>query len=134
MCKDSMSSSMCHRGILTGLCEHCLKLYLMDIINLLSSDSMESTAVTMESPIPSVSSMASSIPSPPEMKPDITNLSSPPGNSGYSPSSSGGGPGGFFPHMQGNNLQHGPMSSQMSPSGPLQSPTLHSATSMHSPG
>ena len=101
-----------------------------------SSDSMDSNSVTMEVPIPSVSSLTN-IPSPPDMKPDITNLSSPVGtSSGYSPSSShgvGGGPSGFF-HMQQNNMPTAMGGPQVSPPGPLQSPTLHSATSMHSPG
>ena len=90
------------------------------------SDSMEST---MESSMPSVSSMTSSIPSPPEMKPDITNLSSPTstqgGATGFSPSSTQPGPPhGFFPHSmqttasQMSHMGGGHMSSQMSPTGP----------------
>ncbi len=80
----------------------------------------------MESPMPSVSSM-SSIPSPPEMKPDITTLNSPTstqGGTGFSPSSTQQGPPhGFFPHsMQttASQMSHMPtmhMSSQMSPTG-----------------
>ena len=84
---------------------------------------------TMESPMPSVSSMTSSIPSPPEMKPDITNLNSPTstqgGATGFSPSSTQPGPPhGFFPHSmqttasQMSHMGGGHMSSQMSPTGP----------------
>lgn len=88
--------------------------------------------------MPGVGSMVSSIPSPPDMKPDITTLGSPTPSTqgGFSPTSTQGG--GFFnPLGHINSTAHmnmGPMGGPMT--SPMHSPgsTMHSPGGMHSPG
>ena len=77
----------------------------------------------MESAMPSVSPMASSMPSPPDIKPDISTL-------GHPMSSIGN-----MSNMHGYFSMGHVSQSQMSPLPPLQSPTMTSPTGpMQSPG